>query len=55
MAAHLEVRHPPAQSCWFVLISTNGQVIATSRYYETHRSCLNGIDSVQRCSWPGRR
>ncbi|WP_411111581.1 YegP family protein [Streptomyces sp. c-19] len=32
----------------FVLIATNGQVIATSAHYESHRSCLEGIDSVKR-------
>jgi uncharacterized protein YegP (UPF0339 family) len=31
-----------------VLIATNGQVIATSEHYETHRACLGGIDSVKR-------
>ncbi|MFD3759515.1 YegP family protein [Streptomyces sp. NPDC058622] len=48
MAARFEVRHQPAQGYHFVLIATNGQVIATSQHYETHRSCLNGIDSVKR-------
>ncbi|MCY0924103.1 YegP family protein [Streptomyces sp. H27-G5] len=48
MAAHFEVRHQPAEGYHFVLIATNGQVIATSQHYETHRSCLNGIDSVKR-------
>ncbi len=48
MAARFEVRHQPGKGCHFALIATNGQVIATSEHYETHRSCLNGIDSVKR-------
>ncbi|MFI8345667.1 YegP family protein [Streptomyces sp. NPDC085639] len=48
MAARFEVRHQPAKGYHFVLIATNGQVIATSQHYETYRSCLNGIDSVKR-------
>ncbi|MFD9302572.1 YegP family protein [Streptomyces sp. NPDC060048] len=48
MAARFEVRHQPAKGYHFALIATNGQVIATSQHYETHRSCLNGIDSVKR-------
>ncbi|WP_093802164.1 YegP family protein [Streptomyces sp. Wb2n-11] len=48
MAARFEVRHQPAKGYHFVLIATNGQVIATSEHYETHRACLNGIDSVKR-------
>ncbi|MFD3939977.1 YegP family protein [Streptomyces sp. NPDC058611] len=57
---------PAGQGCHFVLIATNGQVIATSEHYESHRSCLNGIDSVKRnadapirndtgTSWAARR
>ncbi|MET9701262.1 YegP family protein [Streptomyces sp. NPDC006529] len=48
MAARFEVRHQPAKGYHFVLIAANGQVIATSEHYETHRACLNGIDSVKR-------
>ncbi|MGW6875933.1 YegP family protein [Streptomyces xanthophaeus] len=48
MAARFEVRHQPAKGCHFVLIATNGQVIASSEHYETHRACLNGIHSVKR-------
>ncbi|MFD6911517.1 YegP family protein [Streptomyces virginiae] len=47
IAAHFEVRHQPAEGYHSVLIATTGQVIATSKHYETHRSCLNGIDSVK--------
>ena len=32
----------------FTLLSTNGQVVATSQTYETKRAALNGIASVQR-------
>ncbi len=32
----------------FTLLSTNGQVVATSQAYETKRAALNGIASVQR-------
>lgn len=32
----------------FNLISTNGQVVATSQTYETKTSCLNGVKSVRR-------
>ena len=28
------------------MVATNGQVIATSEHYETHRACLAGIESV---------
>ncbi|MBT2529795.1 YegP family protein [Streptomyces sp. ISL-99] len=31
-----------------MLIATNGQIIATGEHYESHRACLNGIDSVKR-------
>ena len=32
----------------FTLLSTNGQIVATSQAYETKRAALNGIASVQR-------
>ena len=32
----------------FNLLSTNGQVIATSQAYETKRACLSGIESVRK-------
>ncbi|MFD3518456.1 YegP family protein [Streptomyces sp. NPDC058657] len=48
MAARYEVRHQPGKGYHFVLIATNGQVIATSEHYESHRACLTGIDSVKR-------
>lgn len=47
MTARFEVRHRPAKGCRFVLTATDGQVIATRRYQETHRSCPNGVDSVE--------
>lgn len=50
MAVRFEVRHQPAQGHHFVPIATSGQAIATSQRYETHRSCLNGIDLVKRNS-----
>ncbi|MFD3533015.1 YegP family protein [Streptomyces sp. NPDC058664] len=48
IAARSEVRHQPGKEYPFVLIATNGQAIATSEHYESHRTCLNGIDSVKR-------
>ncbi|CAL9328942.1 hypothetical protein SUDANB120_00031 [Streptomyces sp. enrichment culture] len=48
MAARFEVRNQPGKGCHFVLIATNGQVVATSEHYESHRACLDGIDSVKR-------
>ena len=32
----------------FSLLSTNGQVVATSEAYETKRAAMNGIASVQK-------
>ena len=32
----------------FALLSTNGQVVATSEPYETKRAAMNGIASVKR-------
>ncbi|WP_328972740.1 YegP family protein [Streptomyces sp. NBC_00239] len=46
-AARFEARQT-GKGYHFVLIATKGQVIATSEHYESHRSCLNGIDSVKR-------
>ncbi len=37
----------------FSLQATNGQVIGTSEIYKSDASCLNGIDSVRRCSVGG--
>ena len=34
----------------FDLKAGNGEVIATSEVYTTEAACLNGIDSVRRCS-----
>ncbi|MGW1764216.1 YegP family protein [Streptomyces sp. NPDC002073] len=47
-AARFEVRHQTGKGYHFVLIATNGHAIATSEHYESHQSCLNGIDSVKR-------
>jgi len=32
----------------FTLVSTNGQVVATSEAYETKRAAMNGINSVKK-------
>jgi len=32
----------------FSLLSTNGQVVATSEAYETKRAALNGVEAVRR-------
>lgn len=32
----------------FTLLSTNGQVVATSEAYNSKASCMNGVRSVQR-------
>ncbi len=37
----------------FNLLAGNGQVIGTSEIYKADASCLNGIDSVRRCSVGG--
>ena len=37
----------------FNLLAGNGQVIGTSEIYKADASCLNGIDSVRRCSAGG--
>ncbi len=34
--------------CSFTLVAGNGQVVGTSEYYESEKSCLNGIASVQK-------
>jgi uncharacterized protein YegP (UPF0339 family) len=48
MAAKFQVHHKPGKGYHFTLHATNGRVIATSEHYETHRSCLEGIESVRR-------
>ncbi|MFD5097479.1 YegP family protein [Streptomyces albidochromogenes] len=48
MAARFEVGHQPGKGYHFVLTAANGQVIATSEHYKTHRACLDGIESVKR-------
>lgn len=42
------VKHQPGKGYHFNLVATNGQVIASSEHYETHRACLQGIESVRR-------
>lgn len=37
----------------FNLLASNGQVIGSSEIYKSDASCLNGIDSVKRCSAGG--
>lgn len=34
----------------FNLVASNGQVIGVSEIYKSDKSCLNGIESVKRCS-----
>jgi uncharacterized protein YegP (UPF0339 family) len=48
MAAKFILHHTPAKGYHFTLRATNGKVIATSEHYETHRACLEGIESVRR-------
>jgi hypothetical protein len=42
------VKHQPGKGYHFNLVATNGQVVASSEHYETHRACLGGIESVRR-------
>ena len=37
----------------FNLLAGNGQVIGTSEIYKADASCLNGIESVRKCSAGG--
>jgi len=48
MAAKFRVTHQPGKGYHFTLVATNGRVIASSEHYETHRACLEGIESVRR-------
>jgi uncharacterized protein YegP (UPF0339 family) len=48
MAAKFRVLHQPGKGYHFNLVATNGRVIASSEHYETHRACLEGIESVRR-------
>lgn len=48
MAAKFRVTHQPGKGYHFNLVATNGQVIASSEHYETHRACLEGIESVRK-------
>jgi uncharacterized protein YegP (UPF0339 family) len=42
------VKHQPGKGYHFTLVATNGRVIASSEHYESHRACLEGIESVRR-------
>jgi uncharacterized protein YegP (UPF0339 family) len=42
------VKKGPTGKFRFSLLSTNGQVVATSEAYETKRAALGGVASVQR-------
>lgn len=48
MAAKFRITHQRGKGYHFVLVATNGRVIATSEHYETRRACLEGIDSVRK-------
>ncbi|EWT05608.1 hypothetical protein N864_03635 [Intrasporangium chromatireducens Q5-1] len=50
MAAKFRVIHQPGKGYHFNLVATNGRVIASSEHYETHRACLEGIESVRKCA-----
>lgn len=47
-AGKFVVKHQSGKGYHFNLLASNGQVIASSEHYETHRACLEGIDSVRR-------
>ncbi len=48
MAAKFVVKKGTTGKFRFILLSTNGKVIATSETYETKRACLAGIESVRK-------
>ncbi|WP_078965951.1 YegP family protein [Streptomyces aureocirculatus] len=48
IATRYWVLRQPGKGYHFVLIVTNGQVVATSEHYESHRARLNGTGSVKR-------
>jgi uncharacterized protein YegP (UPF0339 family) len=47
-AARFEIRKGTTGKFRFLLIATNGQVVATSESYETKRAAQGGIASVQK-------
>jgi uncharacterized protein len=42
------IKHGRVGKTHFVLVSSNGRVVATSETYESKESCLKGIDAVKR-------
>jgi uncharacterized protein YegP (UPF0339 family) len=48
MPGKFVVKKGPTGKFRFSLLSTNGQVVASSEAYETKRAALNGVASVQK-------
>ena len=48
MPGKIVVKKGPTGKFRFSLLSTNGQVVASSEAYETKRAALNGVASVQK-------
>ena len=44
----LVIKHGRGGKTHFVLLASNGRVVATSETYESKESCLKGIDAVKR-------
>ena len=42
------IKHGRGGKTHFVLLASNGRVVATSETYESKESCLKGIDAVKR-------
>ena len=42
------IKHGRGGKPHFVLLASNGRVVATSETYESKESCLKGIDAVKR-------
>ena len=42
------IKHGRGGKTHFVLLASNGRVVATSETYESEESCLNVIDAVKR-------
>jgi uncharacterized protein len=42
------IKHGRGGKTHFVLLATNGRVVATSETYESKESCLKGIEAVKR-------
>ena len=43
------IKHGRGGKTHFVLLASNGRVVATSETYESKESCLKGIEGL--CSW----